>query len=107
MDELKEIAHLIGSLPTLAVWVLVGFWCYKVVVIGSIYGVIKLAIDRLHSWKTSPQAREWRIGTATIDEGVAHALSVQISRIASTNYIHMSDIGRLRQALDIVLKEKQ
>jgi hypothetical protein len=53
MEELEQLILLIGKLPTLAIWVLVGFFAYKTIVIGSIYGVIKLAIVKLHDWKVT------------------------------------------------------
>jgi len=53
MEELKELIDLISKLPELAIWVLVAFWCYKIIVIGSIFGIIKLFIVKLHSWLTN------------------------------------------------------
>jgi len=48
MDELKLLIDMVANLPTLAVWVLVGYLAYKVVVVGSIYGVIRLLIIKGH-----------------------------------------------------------
>ena len=57
MDELKLLIEMVANLPQMAIWVLVAFWAYKVVVIGSIYGVIRLAIVKLHDWLTTPRFR--------------------------------------------------
>lgn len=64
MEELKELIDLISKLPELAIWVLVAFWVYKVIVIGSIFGIIKLFIVKLHSWLTTDRIvrQEWKIG---------------------------------------------
>lgn len=50
MEELKELIDLISKLPELAIWVLVAFWVYKVIVIGSIFGIIKLGIVSFRDW---------------------------------------------------------
>lgn len=48
MDELKSLIEAIAGLPQLAVWVVVAFWAYKVIVIGSIFGVVRLGISKAH-----------------------------------------------------------
>lgn len=86
-------------------WVLVGYLIYKVAVIGSIYGVIRLLICKMHDWKTQPV--KFQIGSKVIDAATAEALQVQIQRLSTVgNYIHMSDVVNLRQALDAHLVKK-
>ena len=48
MEELKILVGLIADLPALGVWVLAGYLIYKISVIGSIYGVIRLLIVKAH-----------------------------------------------------------
>lgn len=60
MDELKLLIELVASLPTMAIWVLVGFYIYKVTVIGSIYGLLRLCIVKMHDWLTKPKRIEFR-----------------------------------------------
>lgn len=48
MEELKLLIEMVSTLPTMAIWVLVGFFAYKVICVGSIYGVIRLGITKLH-----------------------------------------------------------
>lgn len=109
MDELKLLIEMVANLPQMAIWVLVAFWAYKVVVIGSIYGVIRLAIVKLHDWLTTPKKVEMKIGASLIDEATAAALNAQIARIKDGAYasIHMSDVQKLREALDVKLKESK
>lgn len=102
MDELKLLIEMVAGLPSLAVWVLVGYLAYKVVVVGSIYGVIRLLIVKLHDWLTAPQT--YKCGTATMNESTAEALSIQVARICGGSYCHMSDVQKLREALDAKLK---
>ena len=98
---------MVNQLPTLAIWVLVGFWCYKVVCVGSIYGIIRLAINKLHSWKTSP--RDYKIKTRVADEETLHQLEIEIARIGGKyQRIWESDVLWLREAInDKVAKEQQ
>ncbi len=106
MDELKLLIDMVANLPTLMVWVLVGYLVYKVAVIGSIYGVIRLLIVKVHDWKTAP--RTFKIGGKPINSDVAEELNAQILRLGSAsmyNYYHSSDVQKLKQALDIVLKQ--
>ena len=107
MDELKLLIEMVANLPTLAVWVLVGYLVYKVAVIGSIYGVIRLLIVKVHDWKTAPQT--FKIGGKPINSEVAEELNAQIIRLgqeSSYSYYHLSDVTKLKQALDIVLAKK-
>lgn len=48
MNELKEVVDLIAKLPQMALWFAIAFWVYKVTIIGSIYGVIRLVILKTH-----------------------------------------------------------
>lgn len=102
MEEIQLIVKMIADLPQLALWVLVGFWAYKVVIIGSVYGVIKMAITKTYDWKTKPKVVETRLWNKTIDEQTALMLAAQISRVtnSATGYIHANDVNKLRIILD-------
>ena len=104
MDELKLLIDMVANLPKLAVWVLVGYLVYKVAVVGSIYGVIRLLIIKGHDWATKPKTVALKIGAKPIDESTAEALNAQIARVCSGQYYHMSDVQKLREALDAKLK---
>jgi len=39
---------MVSGLPTMAIWVIVFYFVYKVIIVGSIYWVIKLGIRKLH-----------------------------------------------------------
>ena len=109
MDELKLLIDMVANLPTLAVWVLVGYLVYKVAIVGSIYGVIRLLIVKIHDVLTRPQVTktEYNIGNCAIDEAVANVLRAEIMRLSSTGrYIHPDDVAKLRKAVDAVLVER-
>lgn len=108
MEELKEILHMIAGLPSLTVWVLVGFLVYKLAVIGSIYGTIRFAIQQFVVWRAASMSRPFRMGSRMISEEVGEALQVQILRLTSTTgYIHHSDVVRLQRAIDAALEKEK
>lgn len=107
MDDLKELVGVVAGLPNLTVWVLAGFLAYKLAVVGSIYGVIRLALTLTHNWltvpKPTPPAARTEITFAgkPINDGTHLNLIAQVSRLTSgTGYIHDSDVARLRRAID-------
>jgi phage FluMu gp28-like protein len=97
MEELKVIIDMIASLPQLALWVLVGFWAYKVIVIGSIYGTVKFISQKVYEVATKP--KEMSLEGLAMNKGVANFLHGQVSRIATTNYISHSDVVWLADAI--------
>lgn len=54
-DALKELIGLVKELPEFALWILLGYLLYKLFVVGSIYGVIKLAINKSHDYMVKPK----------------------------------------------------
>jgi len=106
MDELKLLVETVAGLPTLTIWVLAGYLLYKLCVIGSVYGVIKYAIQKFVEWRTMPPPPlapiEYKFGGFVINEDVSLALIAQLQRLASTNYIHAADVTKLRKAIDYI-----
>lgn len=105
MDELKLLIEMVANLPTLAVWVLVGYLVYKIVVIGSIYGLIRFGIDKLHNWLTSPARKSVEIRVLLDGEVMGASMEpliAQLRRIKKANlhFIHESEVDWLRQAID-------
>ena len=110
MEELKLLIGMVEDLPQMALWVIALFFFYKVAIVGSIYGVIRLGINRLHGWAVKPKHElvetdyTTKIDRLTIN-GEAPALISQLERIVGintsidTNYIHSSDISWLRDAI--------
>ena len=47
MEALKELVDVVKSLPDVAVWLFVLFFCYKVAIVGSVYGVIRFVVGRI------------------------------------------------------------
>ena len=119
MEELTLLIEMVADLPQMALWVLVGFFIYKVVIVGSIFGVLRLAIVKTHSWLTTPKEdlvitnHITKLDRLTIT-GELEPLMNQLERLVgmTTNcdsrYIHGSDIKWLSEAITEKLKrEKQ
>ena len=112
MDELKALIELVAKLPTLTVWVLLGYLVYKLAVVGSTYGVIRLALIRLFDWLQQRKAREVEYKEIRpMLDGVcirAHSdkLIAQLHRLRGkglsieSSYIHEQSIDWLREAID-------
>lgn len=98
MDEIKELINSIAHLPQLTVWILCGFLVYKIVVIGSIYGVIRFAIDKFHDWAVNG-ARRVRYGNLIIDNAHQEVEELLREMRINTQYVHASDVKMLRKLL--------
>jgi hypothetical protein len=117
MEELKLLIGMVTDLPALATWVLVGFLVYKIAVIGSVYGVIRLGITQLFGWlqkkedrRNNPPPVELRgaiDGMCITADGSHNQLVAQIMRICGKDtgatrslYIHKQSVQWLREAID-------
>ena len=107
MEELKLLIEMVANLPALAMWVLVGYLVYRLAVIGSIYGVIRLGIEKWHSVLTTRKNEDVRVvvdGLVISDS--KNSLIGQLRRIAGKNegirsqYIHDYNVEWLREAID-------
>lgn len=109
MEELKLLIEAVAGLPTITLWVLVGYLIYKLAIIGSTYGVIRYALDTFIKWKNKPDEVVYKIGdnAPVIDDQVANAILREIRRIRSTSYIHMSDVNDLRIAIDGMIDKRK
>jgi len=109
MDELKELISMVAGLPTVVVWVLVGYLVYKLAVLGSIYGVLRLLIDRAHDWVTKPKRVEWELDGIVLTPTTKVALAQQLVRLCEVrlHYSYFTDVDRLRKAIDLLLEQER
>lgn len=109
MEELKLLVEMVANLPGMALWVIALFFFYKLFIVGSIYGVIRLGINQLHSWLVHRKVNFVEIRPLlegmTIS-GSKEALIAQIHRIRGrglrikSDYIHEASVDWLREAID-------
>lgn len=110
MEELKILVDMVASLPSMALWVLVGFWAYKIVVIGSIYGTIKFCVGAIcKAFEKPPEPiLEMKMDGYFINDCVFQAFKQQTVRLITlgSNYIHHSDVQELKKVIDDYLAKK-
>jgi len=111
MEELKLLIEMVSNLPTMAIWVLAGFFAYKTIIIGSVYGVIRLAITKAHDVLVSRKV-DYREIRPMLDgiciHGEVSGIMAQLNRIKSkgthlpdgTGYIHADSTQWLKEAID-------
>lgn len=68
IEELKELVGVIANLPQLALWVVIGVWAYKVLIVGSVYGVIRFSIVKVSDWVHAHQQRKIREAELKLEE---------------------------------------
>jgi len=110
MEELKLLIEMVANLPTLTVWVLAGYLAYKLSVIGSIYGLTRFGIDRLHDYlRNRHESRDIRptisgrtiSGCATQLESIIVSLSnISNSGLGRDGYIWPNDVAWLQEAVN-------
>ena len=109
MEELQLLVGMVSELPSMALWVIAFFFVYKVVIVGSIWGVIKLAIVKAHAWATTPKHKleivdiVAKMNEITVDS--PYKLITQIERLKgiksfSNTYIRADDVKWLEEAID-------
>jgi hypothetical protein len=110
MEELRMLLEMVAKLPTMAVWVLLGIFAYKVVIVGSIFGVLRLLIIKMHDWLTRPPQHKYVEIRPMLDglcvSGTKDELMHELKRLRGVNvcidssYIHPSTVDWLREAID-------
>lgn len=115
MEELKLLVQMVANLPTLAIWVVVAFYAYKVVIVGSIYGVIRFVAQKIHdvmlAKKTiAPIIQEINLadklrGIYITQDETFNLLALQLQRLRGKNvgggsFIHERSVDWLREAIN-------
>lgn len=112
MEELKLLIGMVRELPGLALWVLVAFYAYKVMIVGSIYGLIRFIVEKTHSWLVTRKTADVNIrgtidGMVITHDNSHRALFAQLERLrgkrcggGGLGYIHGCSVEWLRDAID-------
>lgn len=61
IEILKELAQVFKDLPNAAIWVAGGILFYKLTIVGSVFGIIKLAINKVHDILTREKVVTTRV----------------------------------------------
>ena len=89
MEELKMLVQMVADLPNAALWVIAALFAYKVCIVGSIYGVIRLAIVKTHDWLITPRHELRKVSVEM--EGMIRGMVItqhQEAFIAQLNVVH-------------------
>lgn len=105
IEALKEISDIIKQLPHLSIWILAGLLFYKVVIIGSWFGIARLVILKTHDLITkhmeeAKQPQDLKIGNILIDDKLEPEFRAAIANLRTNDLcrIHQSDIDWLMKA---------
>lgn len=119
IDIVKEMAQVIAMLPHIAVWILTGLLIYKVCVIGSIYGVVRLGITKLFDAytrrlesKEKPQIVDYNIGGLFIRTDGTLKRFIDVVKQAKResqgpsglNYLHDKDVAWIEDAVKMKIE---
>lgn len=101
MEELQLLVNMVANLPSMALWVLAGFFAYKTIIIGSIYGVTRLGIIKLHDVYVNRKS----VISYKLDSGVTVGVSdkqalndLLIAMADSAGYIKYGSVRKLMEA---------
>ena len=120
MEELKLLVETVANLPHVMVWVLCGYLVYKIAVIGSIYGLIRFAIDKAHSAyieRKKPQPIELMVVLDGVQFDAASTKTELIRQLDRLRFIGNSNeapqysvhanygVKKLREAIDAMCEK--
>lgn len=105
MEELKILVDMVAGLPAMAIWVLLGYLVYKLVVVGSIYGLTRFVVAKLHDYLVKRGTGELDVRMKLDGDIISGSKDVFLAQIhrckrATGSYIHGSDVDWLRCAID-------
>ena len=108
MEELKLLTDILKDVPNSIIWIIGFYFMLKLVYVGSLYGVLKLFINKCHEWAMAKKGEGKKIivekseieRISITHDGTYDKILGQLKRIRSSNYIHQRGADTLRQALD-------
>ena len=129
MEELKLLIESIAGLPDLAIWVVGMYFFFKLMIVGSIFGVVRLITLKVWDWaKTKKESKLVTIETTRdvielkqmnftnecitdVEPDVVKLFKEMIVFMQkdgySNSYVHKSDIMKLRRFWDKYLAEQE
>lgn len=100
MEDFKILIDMVKDLPHFALWVIAAILAYKVIVIGSIYGVIRFCVGKAVEAYSKP--REYSMQGMLINDSILIPLLTQLGRLKATSYFHATDVAKLKTAIDLL-----
>lgn len=118
MEELKLLIEMVAKLPNTALYVLLGYLVYKLAIVGSIFGLIRFAIEKAHNYLVTPKHKLTQENRTTLVQSLVikddfDRLLAQLHRVAGrglnfpSEYIHHQSVDWLREAIDDKIEKDQ
>lgn len=117
METLQSLATIIKDLPDTAIWIIAIYFFFKLAIVGSIYGVIRLAIIKLHDVLVTKNKAPTEVGVALDGRVISRnkvAFLGQIDRISahcnegtSVSTLHSDATTFLRKAIDSQIEKEK
>ena len=109
LEIIKEAGTMLKDLPDLAIWILIGILFYKTLIIGSIFGVVKLVIIKTHDAITKPKVEQKSFtldGRFICHDGTYDRFISFIDKVVRDNEVESSHKGKYlhRSDVDFIMK---
>lgn len=101
VELMQQLMEIVKGMPQLAIWVLAGILFYKTVIVGSVFGILKLLINKGAS-VMSQKDITYKIETRFVDPAVLSefmALLNEVDGLHSGYRINTSVIQKVRKAI--------
>lgn len=113
MEELRLLVEAVAGLPTLVVWVLMGYLVFKMSIVASVYVTIRYCIGRVCEYLTERKRLDSLpkevVSKVDVDGivigGEKDSLKAQLKRLAGkgmsmrSDYIHRQSVEWLAEAI--------
>jgi len=126
LEALRELIDVLKEMPDLALYVLGGYLSYKLFIVGSIYGIIRMGIEKIHDAYMRPITTKIEIALgefilsndgAAMFPGIMDRIKLHRARNLETGksyglskegfklkYLHLEDIHWLQKAVEEKIK---
>ena len=81
INELKDLIEAVSHLPQYVMWCLVGFLFYKLFVIGNVYAIIRLGINKLYDYATREKIIKYKFNGLWISHSVTDDLEKFLAEV--------------------------
>ena len=109
MEELQQLANIINSLPQLAIYIFLAFFCYKIVVIGSVFSLIKLTVNKVYDYYVT-RTVEYTVDTDTdimlTSKSTRDSLVGLLKEVSNSKTISYFDVEKLITAWNSYKKQQ-
>jgi hypothetical protein len=107
MEELQTLVNIVEKLPSTALWVLAGIFAYKTIIIGSIFGLIKLTINKTHDFLTREKVIKYQFKNIYLYDSGEQLEKLLKDVVADGKYLHLRNVYELEKAWEEYKEKKK